>query len=119
MQKARKWMQAALVFTGFLAFIIWNTKQRAKMDENIELHGIRLHAVVTRVHYARGRIMNLTFRYEGNYHTSRSQTSDFDPQPGDSVSILFLPSQTDKKILVENRFFAVPRKSYFGWIDGH
>jgi hypothetical protein len=40
MQKARKWMQAALVFTGFLAFIIWNTKQRAKMDENIELHGI-------------------------------------------------------------------------------
>jgi hypothetical protein len=120
MEKALKNASPILFIIVLIGFSIWTNKQVHKEIEDIEAHGVKAHAVVVDTHYAKGQSMDIEFVYQSKrHHIAFARTSKFEVKRGDSVSILFLPSQPDGNILLEDRFFTVPRKSYFGWLDGH
>jgi hypothetical protein len=120
MEKPRIKVIPVLCAITFIGFSIWANEQSNEEREDIELHGIRAHAVVTNVYYAKGQSINVGFIYKGQpYHFDKARTTEFEVAPGDSVSLLFLPDKPDSGVLLEDRFYTVPRKSYFGWVDGH
>jgi hypothetical protein len=112
MREGTRKVSIVLTFWVIIGLFFWYRYRVAKTEENVKENGVEVRAKIIDRHYAKGWIMSVEYYCGGKRYTCDTYISEFVPEIGDSLIIKVLPSEPGKSIIVKEKIFSVPPKSY-------